>query len=265
MADWGWIAGGYGVVLTFTAAALRRLRRRSLVLALCAAYALVAAGLASLGGFWVNLVAPGALLLAGYWLSGLFFDDPQPWLERLLRSTDQWVFTSFGINRALAAAPVWMLNLLEASYTADYIVVAAGAFVTAPHGPQALARYWTIVLGAELACYVALPFLRSRPPRALEPPGVIHLRSPRMRQFNLAILDRASVQANTIPSGHVAGAVAAALAVLPVSAPAGVVFLVMSLLIAASATAGRYHYAVDCVLGALVAAVAYVLTSLRSG
>jgi membrane-associated phospholipid phosphatase len=89
------------------------------------------------------------------------------------------------------------------------------------------------------------------------------MRAPAARRFNLAILDRASVQACTIPSGHVAGAVAAALAVLPVSTTASVVFLLMSVLIAASATAGRYHYAVDCALGVLVAVVAFGATSLR--
>jgi hypothetical protein len=142
-------------------------------------------------------------------------------------------------------------------------VVAAGAFVSAPYGADAVARYWTIVLAAELTCYAALPFLRARPPRALEPPGIVHTRTLVARRFNLAILDRASVQACTIPSGHVAGAVAAALAVLPVSVAASVVFFFVSVLIAASATAGRYHYAIDCVLGALVAAAAQALTSLR--
>jgi hypothetical protein len=259
MANWGWVAGGYGVLLAFTAICLQDLRRRPVVLTACLAYALVAAGLASLGGFWVNFLAPGILLLIGYWLSGFFFRAPQPWLEHALASSDQWCFDTFRVNRALGSAPMFFLELLEASYTADYIVVAAGAFVSAPYGTDAVARYWTIVLAAELACYAALPFLRARPPRALEAPGIIHQRAPMSRRFNIAILDRASVQACTIPSGHVAGAVAAALAVLPVSITASVVFLAMSVLIAASATAGRYHYAVDCALGALVAATAFVL------
>jgi membrane-associated phospholipid phosphatase len=89
------------------------------------------------------------------------------------------------------------------------------------------------------------------------------MRAPALRRFNLAILDRASVQACTIPSGHVAGAVAAALAVMPVSITASVVFLFLSVLIAASATAGRYHYAIDCVLGAVVAVIAFSVISPR--
>jgi membrane-associated phospholipid phosphatase len=181
--------------------------------------------------------------------------DPQPWLERWLERTDHAVFIRLGVNRTLRAAPRWMLELLEASYTADYVVVAAGALIAASAGVGAISRYWTIVLAAELACYGALPFLRSRPPRALEVPGVMAQRAPRLRWLNTAILDRASVQANTIPSGHVAGAVAAALAVMAVSTTAGWILMGIAMAIAASAVAGRYHYAVDCVLGAAVAVV----------
>jgi membrane-associated phospholipid phosphatase len=186
------------------------------------------------------------------------FRDPQPWLEKWLEQTDHAVFTRLGVNRLLRTAPRWILELLEASYTADYLVVAAAALISASAGVGAISRYWTIVLAAELACYGALPFLRSRPPRALEVPGVMAQRAPRLRWLNTAILDRASVQANTIPSGHVAGAVAAALAVMSVSATAGWILMGMAVAIIASAIAGRYHYAVDCVLGAVVAVAASV-------
>ena len=149
-----------------------------------------------------------------------------------------------------------LLEALEAAYTADYVVVGVGALVAAAHGARVVAGYWTIVLAAELACYAALPFLRSRPPRTLEPPGVIERRAPRVRRLNISILDRASVQANTIPSGHVAGAVAASLAVMSISATAGWVLLGVAVAITVSAIAGRYHYSADCVLGAVVAVVA---------
>lgn len=274
MAPWGWVAGGYGVFLTLTAIGLRGVpafarpdpnlsfgAARPVAVVACAAYALVAFGTATLTGFWVHLVVPGVLLLTGYWLSGFFFGAPQPWLERWMLSSDHRVFEMLRVDRALAAAPRWVLEILEASYTADYIVVAAGVFIAAPHGVAAISRYWTVVLAAELVCYGALPFFRSRPPRAIEAPGVIARRAPRLRGLNVAILDRASVQANTFPSGHVAGAAAAALAVMPLNAAAGLFLLAMAVLIATSAVAGRYHYAVDCVLGAGVAAAVAVVVS----
>jgi len=114
-------------------------------------------------------------------------------------------------------------------------------------------NYWDVVLPAELICYAAVPFLRSRPPRVLEPVGVIALRNPAMRRVNDAIVERGSIQVNTIPSGHVAGAVAAGLAVMTSLPAVGAALLVSGAVIAIAATACRYHYAVDCLLGAAVA------------
>jgi len=256
MAWWGYIAGAYGVFLLLTALVLRNVGRRPVAAVGSAAYACVAFGAATLSNFWVQLFVPGGLLLVGYWLSGLLFRTPQAWLERWLDATDRRIFAVLRVDRWLSVSPMWVLELLEASYVADYVVVGAGAIISATAGVEAITRYWTIVLAAELACYAALPFLRSRPPRSIEAPGVVARRAPALRRLNVAILDRASVQANTIPSGHVAGAVGAALAVMAVSTTAGWILLVMALLISVSAVAGRYHYAVDCALGALVALVA---------
>ncbi|MGH9661327.1 MAG: phosphatase PAP2 family protein, partial [Bryobacteraceae bacterium] len=98
--------------------------------------------------------------------------------------------------------------------------------------------------------------LRSRPPRVLEGPGLIDHRAPKLRRVNIAILNRASVQANTLPSGHVAGAVAAALAIWPVDATAAAVLAVLAVLIATAAALCRYHYVIDCVTGGAVALLA---------
>ena len=259
MAGWGIVAGVYGLALT-AAALVHPIRRRAVALVACLSYALIAVGAGTLVSWlWVQLLVPGALLLGGYWLSGFFFRDPQPWLERILLESDAAVFRALGLDRLLARAPKWMLELLEASYAADYVVVGAGAIVAAIAGLEAVSRYWTLVLAAELACYVALPWLRSRPPRVLEGPGIIDRRAPRLRRVNLAILNRASVQANTLPSGHVAGAVAAALAIWPLNATAGAILLVVALLIALAAAVCRYHYVIDCATGAAIALVAWII------
>ena len=134
-----------------------------------------------------------------------------------------------------------------------------GAIIAATAGTDRIADYWSLVLASELACYGALPWLRSRPPRTLEEPGVMERRAPLVRRLNVSILDRASVQANTLPSGHVAGAVAAALGVWPVDAAAGALLLVIAGAIAIAAVVGRYHYVVDCVAGASVALAAWSL------
>jgi hypothetical protein len=246
----------YGVVLAIAAGFLP-IERRAVAIAASLAYSLVALATGTLvSSFWVQLVVPGGLLLGGYWLSGFFFRAPQGWLEALLLRSDARIFQALDVNRALQRAPRWVLELLEASYAADYVVVGSGAIVSAFAGIDAVRSYWSLVLAAELACYVALPWLRSRPPRVLESVGVMAQRAPVLRILNVAILDRASVQANTIPSGHVAGALAAAFAVGALNEPAGWALAVIAVLIAVAAAAGRYHYIIDCVSGGAVAVVA---------
>jgi hypothetical protein len=252
---WAAVAATYGAVLA-VAALVHPIRRRPLAIVACLAYGLVALGSGTLPRtLAIELIAPAVLLLSGYWLSGFFFRDPQAWLEAVLAASDRWVFARLDAHRRLAGSPRWLLEALEAAYAADYVVIAVGALVAAANGIRAVEAYWSLVLSAELACYVALPWLRSRPPRALEPGGALAARTVALRRLNTAILDTASVQANTLPSGHVAGALAAAIAVLPLSVWVGSVLLAAAAVIAVAAVAGRYHYVVDCVAGASVALI----------
>jgi hypothetical protein len=75
--------------------------------------------------------------------------------------------------------------------------------------------------------------------------------------MNLTVLERGSIQANTFPSAHAAGAVGTALAVMAWRPGVGSFFLVWAGLIAAGSVAGRYHYAADAFLGAAVAVVTW--------
>jgi len=252
MAAWGWSAvlyAGYLVGL----GCVGRTRRRGRAVTASAAYGIAAAAAATLDNVTAQVVLPGACTLGGYWLSGLFAGTPQQWLEQWLLQSDRALFRRLSIDRLLAAAPLWSLEVLEFSYSTVYLVVVAGAVAMALIGREAILYFWAVVLPAELICYAALSFLRSRPPRSLEPTGVIASRAPIMRRVNDAIIGRGSIQVNTIPSGHVAGATAAGLAVMSWLPAEGAVLLVSAGLIAAAATVGRYHYAIDCVLGAGVA------------
>lgn len=261
MALWAIVAAAYGLILLM-AALVQPIGRRPIAAVACLAYSLVALGFGTLvSSFGVQLVVPGALLLTGYWLSGFFFRDPQPWLERFLLQSDRAMFRAARVDSLLRGAPRWVLEVLEASYASDYVVVGGGAIIAAFVSREAVTAYWSIVLAAELACYGALPWLRSRPPRVIEGPAVIESREPTLRRLNTAILDGASVQANTLPSGHVAGALAASLALGAFIPSAGMVFGLLAVLIAVSAALCRYHYVVDCVSGAVVAILAWVIVA----
>jgi hypothetical protein len=237
------------------AALMQPIPRRTLTLTAAVAYALVALSAATLTSWWVNLLAPGALLLAGYWLSGLFFRAPQPWLEAWLLRTDRALLADHWMPRL----PRIAAELLEGSYAAVHAVVGGAAIFAATVGVEAVTDYWNLVLTAALASYAPLPWLRSRPPRVLAAAASQPTTAGRhLRRFNVLVLDRASVQANTLPSGHVSAAVAAALGVMTVNPAVGWTLMLVALTIGVAAVAGRYHYAVDCVAGAAVAVLVFV-------
>ena len=88
----------------------------------------------------------------------------------------------------------------------------------------------------------------------------VYLHEKLLSLLNLSVLDRASVQVTTLPSGHAAGAMATALAVSTSLPVAGIAFLFMALSISIATVLGRYHYVVDTVLGVLVAIIVWQLT-----
>jgi hypothetical protein len=168
IAPWGWIAVVYGVVLAVAGLTAPRVPRRGRLLAGCLGYVLAALTAGSFAeALSVQVGAPGALLLAGYWLSGPFFRDPQPRLEQRLLALDRRIFALLGLDPAAPGVPRPLLNGLEAVYAGVYVVVGLAALFVAFEGTAAVSRYWTLALGAGLCCYVTLPWVRARAPRVL--------------------------------------------------------------------------------------------------
>ena len=254
---WEWIALGYATYLASVAAIGKRFQRArgpTLVIAFAAWTVWAIDG----NGPRVPLLGaliPIPVLLAGYWLSGLFFVQPMTDVESWLLRIDTRV------ARGMCSSCPWLLReYLELAYVLVYIVVPAGALTLVFGGhPESVPRFWAVVLLAEFVSYGALPWVQTRPPRAIEVVSCPPPASP-LRRFNVAVLRRASNQVNTLPSGHAAGAVATALVVASVMPVAGVVFLVTAASIVVATVMGRYHYAVDSLLGVVVALLAYVAT-----
>jgi hypothetical protein len=263
---WSSVTLAYVSYLTLTAFARPRFRqaRSHVVLAAAVTWGVFVAAVLSgtdpdaLSTSW-QVVLPALLLLVGYWLSGLFFIRPQPAVEAWLLRLDRLVLARIGTFEWSRALPRLLLEYLELNYLLVYALLPAGALVVALAGePRDLARFWAVVLLAEFTCYAVLPWVQTRPPRVIEaasvgPPAL------GVRRLNMAIAARASIQANTLPSGHAAGAVAAALCVAESSQAAGVVFTVMAVGISIATFVGRYHYLVDSILGALVAVTAWAV------
>jgi membrane-associated phospholipid phosphatase len=263
---WEWIAVGYYAYLLVVALLVGRFARARVAAfagTVACVVAIGAEGFSPLGPLLQQvafaIVVPLIVLLGGYRLSGLFFTNPMGAVERWLMAVDDRLLRRAGIFDAYEASPRVVRELFETAYVLVYPVIPAAAVTLIVGGhPEALPRFWATVLLAEFVSYGMLPWLQTRSPRALEPATS---REPQLavRRFNAAILSRGSIQVNTIPSGHAAGAVATALVVVDVMPEAGIVFAFLAAAIVAATVLGRYHYLVDSVLGVLVAIGAWVI------
>lgn len=210
-------------------------------------------------------VMPLVYLLVGYWLPALIVREPNVRFEERLLDIDRRLFGPDGLASFERSAPRLLVEYLELAYLLCYAVVPAGyvCLVLAGRGADAIDRFWWIVLLAAFLCYGVLPWIPTRAPRAIEPARGAGRSS--IRQLNIAVLNRASVQWNTFPSGHTAASVATALAVAGEIPLAGVVLGAVAVSIAAGSVVGRYHYAADALAGAAVAMVAFVTATVARG
>ena len=206
---------------------------------------------------WV--VIPSLAVLGTYRVSGAFFVKPSARLERWLLAADDRLLHTSGLLRAYGRAPRVVPDIFELFYALVYLVVPAGATVLLIGGStETLSQYWTTVFVAEVACYAALPWLQCRPPRAIEPPPPAPHEGP-IRRLNLWLLRHGSIQVNTLPSAHAAGALAVGLAVYSAMPTAGLVFIAIAAGITLATVLGRYHYAIDSILGVAVAIVTWLV------
>ncbi len=206
---------------------------------------------------------PLPYVLLCYWLSGYYFVRPQEKFEARFLAFDLRARRWFGAEHAATRAPRALLEALEIAYFSCYVVLPAGMIALTIAGQAGGAdRYWSTVLVAELACYGVLPWIRTRPPWALRETDALDGRGVLVRRLNLMLVREASTQANTFPSGHAAGALAAALAVAMVWPAAGAVLVVVAVSIMAGSVVGEYHYAGDALTGALTAVAAWGLVVL---
>ena len=245
------MAAAYFAYLAFIAIGRRQLRAAGLSTA--AFICVVAVG--------TPHVMPLVYLLAGYWLPALLVRKPDPDIERRLLQFDRRLFGHDGLERFARSAPRPLIEYLELTYLLCYAVVPAGyvCLVIAGHDSSAIQRYWAVVLLASFLCYGVLPWVATRAPRTFEPRS-----GPRrswIPQLNMAVLNRASVQWNTFPSGHTGASLAAALAVAGDMPAAGAVLGVIAVSIAIASVVGRYHYAADALTGASVAVFAFFIVN----
>jgi hypothetical protein len=222
---------------------------RGRVIAISAVTSAAIYGLSDLTGA-VHDWSPAIILLAAYYMSGLFVVTPSRSIEDWLTSWDRRLLGD--PPHAFESWPRWLLASLDIVYLNTFLTVPAGFALLYLSDYRRLAdHFWVIVMGSLLLCYAGTAMIHTRPPRVLER---TRERVPRrMRHLAFQAVDRFSIGANTIPSGHVAAPLAIGLALMNPLPLAAAVFLVLACVITVACIVGRYHFIVDCVLGAVIA------------
>ena len=200
--------------------------------------------------------APLGYILAGYFLSGYLFASPS-------LTTESWLA---GWDRRLLGEPAsrfvtWpraVVASLELIYMGCFLLIPAGAAILLVTGHAAVVdRYWTMVIGAEFAAFAPLAFIQTRPPWVLERKP--ELADPAIHQLAAQMVEHFTIGVNTFPSGHAAGSLAVALAVIGSLPSTGMVLLVLAVGICVGCVVGRYHYVIDVVAGAGVAIALWIV------
>lgn len=235
-------------------------RQRGRILSFGAAGILIILCVRFLGGFLPPVALgvvrdwlPAPLMLVVYWQVGGFFRRPDEKIQGELLAMDRRVLRWLQSHAAVLLGSRLLAGYLELMYLLCYPLIPLGlGILYARHLSRFADEYWSVVLPATYLCYATLPFFQTLPPRLLPQDGPPPLPRTNMRDMNLWLLGRASIQINTLPSAHVASTVAAALALVQIFPAAGAVFLFFALSIVLAVFLGRYHYVADSLLALLL-------------
>ena len=175
-------------------------------------------------------------------------------LERRLTAFDsRWLA---GAEVAFARrAPLAVIELLELAYLFCYPVLPLGLLLVRLAGTSGdIDRYWVAVI---LFSRLELRRVALAADPAAARGGWSASRRSHVRALNLFVLEHASVQLNTFPSGHVATSVATTIAVTACWPAAGLALGFMALAITVASVVRRYHYAADAMAGVVTALIAF--------
>jgi membrane-associated phospholipid phosphatase len=269
-----WIQLGFAVVFSiaawvtgFTSRPLP-LRRRWIVTGLaafailsvvithrCAAFLSQAQFLVLLDGLTV------ALFLVPYWQTGQFFLRPDPAIQDRLLAFDRWLLP--GISSRSGTKRNSIGFLLEIAYLSCYPLVPLGLTAIYLDGLRSRVNgFWLVLLVSTYLCYAVTPFVPAFPPRSLtenhSPEDEPTKAANKGRIFNRWILQHGSIHAISFPSAHVASAFAIAFVLLFYAPGTGMIFFAIAILISLGAVVGRYHYALDVLLGAVMSLLVFL-------
>jgi membrane-associated phospholipid phosphatase len=189
-------------------------------------------------------------------------------LEAAWIQLDRLLLDRYHLRRAIESVGIWIPLYLEFCYLLVYGVGAACVGILYDRGKRpSVDRFWIIFLVGTLLAYALFPFFPSQPPRIVYPgvdnPSVITW----ARQFNLFILNQATIHVGVFPSAHVSSAFACAwamFALVPERKMIGWILLLYACCVSLATIYGRYHYAADVIAGLAVSLVAALIAAILS-
>jgi membrane-associated phospholipid phosphatase len=187
--------------------------------------------------------------------------------ERSWIVIDRWVLHRAGLKEAIEALGPLVPAILEISYSLVYVLAPFSVAMLYAYRKRERCEIFlaTFVLGVLIA-YAQFPFWPSEPPRTVFPNQDLPDYFTVFRRFNLALLGGYGIHMSVFPSAHVSGALCSALGMklaLPEKPWVWRLLLLMGVLIATATVYGRYHYAVDALGGAAIAAVLWGASVLK--
>jgi len=202
---------------------------------------------------------PAPLMPMMYWQAGRFAGKPNEALQKFLHRLDREWLGKLLRQLAVRRSYRWISAVLELAYLSCYELVPFGLGVLyLAHTRRYANEYWIVILTATYPCYVLTAFLPTLPPRDLESESVSR-RPHSIRGINLWIVRHISHRLNTFPSAHVTATLGGSLVLLRHVPSVGLAFLLASIGVALGAVTGRYHYAADVVMAALLVGVVFTL------
>ena len=196
---------------------------------------------------------PALLMPMMYWQAGLLATTINKNFQRKLEATDEKLLGTWLAKLTRKSAYRGIAATLETAYLSCYILVPTGLAVLYLSNLRRHATdYWSVILPATYACYAFTAFVPTLPPRSIANDAVRPVRST-IRTLNLWFVHRVTTELNTFPSAHVTSTLGGSLLVFHLVPRVGWALVLISIGIALGAVLGRYHYAVDVILGAILA------------
>jgi membrane-associated phospholipid phosphatase len=210
---------------------------------------------------------PAPLILLAYkemgWLAQPHTDIR---LETAWVQWDRLVLGDWGVKAWIELAGPVIPGFLELCYLLVYAMIPVAIALATIYARDRVEHLTLPLLVTCLITYGLFPYFPSEPPRTVFPNDLVPSFQTIFRQINWYICGGYGIHTSVFPSGHVSSAIAASVGVyrlMPERRWAWGTLTLITVGIFVATVYGRYHYLVDSLAGAFIAAI--VLGILRGG